>query len=89
MKSFSILMALLVAGSLSAQQRTNDVNARVILFGESVQTSGILLSQGVKDQANYQTGPGIRLMGYGATRPVFVLELGAGRPVFQLGPYGH
>ena len=63
MKSFSILMALLVAGSLSAQQRTNDVNARVILFGESVQTSGILLSQGVKDQANYQTGPGIRLMG--------------------------
>lgn len=63
MKSFSILMALLVAGSLSAQQRTNEVNARVILFGETVQTSGILLAQGVKDQANYQTAPGIRFMG--------------------------
>jgi hypothetical protein len=62
-KSFSILMALLVAGSLSAQQRTNDVSARVILFGESTQTSGIQLAPGVKDQANYQTGPGIRLMG--------------------------
>jgi hypothetical protein len=62
-KSFSILMALLVAGSLSAQQRTNEVNARVILFGETVQTSGILLAQGVKDQADYQTAPGIRLMG--------------------------
>jgi hypothetical protein len=56
-------MALLVAGSLSAQQRTNEVNARVILFGETVQTSGILLAQGVKDQANYQTAPGIRFMG--------------------------
>jgi hypothetical protein len=62
-KSFSILMALLVAGSLSAQQRTNDVSARVILFGETTQTSGIQLAPGVKDQANYQTGPGIRLMG--------------------------
>jgi hypothetical protein len=56
-------MALLVAGSLSAQQRTNDVSARVILFGETTQTSGIQLAPGVKDQANYQTGPGIRLMG--------------------------
>jgi hypothetical protein len=56
-------MALLVAGSLSAEQPANDLKARVILFGESTQTSGILLAQGVKDQANYQTGPGIRLMG--------------------------
>ena len=66
MKSLSILMALLVSGSLFAQQRTNDVNdvnARVILFGETTQTSGIQLAPGVKDQANYQTGPGIRLMG--------------------------
>jgi hypothetical protein len=62
-KSFSILMALLVAGSLSAQQRINDVSARVILFGETTQTSSIQLAPGVKDQANYQTGPGIRLMG--------------------------
>ena len=63
MKSKSILMTLLVAGSLSAQQRVNDFNGRVILFGEAIQTSSILLGQGVKDQANYQTGPGIRLMG--------------------------
>lgn len=63
MKSCSILMALVAAGSLSAQQPINDLKARVILFGESTQTSGILLAQGVKDQANYQTGPGIRLMG--------------------------
>ncbi len=63
MKPFSILMALLVAGSLSAQQRTNEVNARVILFAESIQTSGIQLGPGAKDQANYQTAPGIRLMG--------------------------
>ena len=63
MKSYRILMALLVAGSLSAQQKINDVSARVILFGESTQTSGIQMGPGAKDQANYQTGPGIRLMG--------------------------
>ena len=63
MKPFSILMALLVSGTLFAQQRSNDISARVILFGEAIQTSGILLAPGVKDQANYQTAPGIRLMG--------------------------
>jgi hypothetical protein len=58
----NILMTLLVAGSLSAQER-EEVNARVILFGEAIQTRGILLANGVKDQANWQTGPGIRIMG--------------------------
>jgi hypothetical protein len=56
-------MALVAAGALCAQQPASDLKARVILFGESTQTSGILLAQGVKDQAAYQTGPGIRLMG--------------------------
>jgi hypothetical protein len=62
-KSYCIPMALLVAGTLSAQQKTNDLSARVILFGETTQTSGVQLGPGAKDQANYQTGPGIRLMG--------------------------
>lgn len=63
MKSLSILMALLVSGALSAQSHINEANARVVLFGEGIQTSGILLGQGIKDQANYQTGVGLRIMG--------------------------
>lgn len=78
MKSFSILMVLLVSGSLSAQGRSDEANARVILFGEAIQTSGILLGQGVKDQANYQTGPGIRLMGQTSMDSPWYWEL-AGR----------
>jgi hypothetical protein len=66
-KSIRILMALLVSGTLFAQRPNQrpieEVNARVILFGETIQTAGILLGQGVKDQANFQTGPGLRLMG--------------------------
>jgi len=61
-KFANALMAMLVAGSLSAQS-TDDINGRVILFGEAVQTRGILLASGVTDQANFQTGPGIRFMG--------------------------
>jgi hypothetical protein len=56
-------MALVVSGTLSAQITDSKVNARVILFGEAIQTRSILLAQGVTDQANFQTGPGIRLMG--------------------------
>lgn len=78
MKSFSILMALLVSGSLSAQGRSGEANARVILFGEAVQTRGILLGQGVKDQANVQTGPGIRFMGQTSPDSPWYWEL-AGR----------
>jgi hypothetical protein len=77
-KVLSILMALLVAGSLSAQVRAEEVNARVILFGEAIQTSGILLAQGVKDQANFQTGPGLRLMGQTSQDSAWWWEL-AGR----------
>jgi hypothetical protein len=62
-KFFSILTALVVSGTLSAQITESKVNARVILFGEAIQTGSILLAPGVKDQAGYQTGPGIRLMG--------------------------
>ena len=78
MNSLSIVMALLVSGSIFAQQSTNGVNARVILFGESVPTSGILLASGLKDQASYQTGPGIRLMGQFDSDSPWVWEL-AGR----------
>ena len=64
MKSMSILLTLLVAvGSLAAQGRDEEANARVILFAEASQTSSLLLAQGVKDQANFQTGPGLRIMG--------------------------
>jgi hypothetical protein len=56
-------MALVVSGTLSAQITESKVNARVILFGEAIQTRSILLAQGVTDQANFQTGPGLRLMG--------------------------
>ncbi len=63
MKPQSILMAMLVVGALSAQDSANNLNARVILFGESIQTRGILLGQGVEDQADRQTGPGLRVMG--------------------------
>lgn len=78
MKAFCILMALLVSGTLSAQSPVEEVNARVILFGEAIQTSGVLLAQGVKDQANFQTGPGLRLMGQVAYDSPWYWEL-AGR----------
>ena len=78
MKFLSILMALVAAGALCAQQPANDLKARVILFGESTQTSGIQLAPGVKDQANYQTGPGLRLMGQLDSDSRWVWEL-AGR----------
>src|ERR1035438_10625353 len=71
-------MALVAAGALCAQQPANDLKARVILFGESTQTSGIQLAPGVKDQANYQTGPGLRLMGQLDSDSRWVWEL-AGR----------
>ncbi|MEI6472113.1 MAG: hypothetical protein WCO20_05670 [Holophagaceae bacterium] len=63
MKSLSILMAILVAGALSAQESANNLNARIIIFGESIQTRGVQLGPGVEDQADRQTGPGLRLMG--------------------------
>lgn len=63
MKSLSILAAILATGALCAQEKSEDLTARVILFGEATQTAGILLGQGIKDQANIQTGPGIRIMG--------------------------
>ena len=63
MKSLSILAAILATGALCAQESAEPLNARVILFGETTQTSSILLGQGVKDQAGYQTGAGIRFMG--------------------------
>lgn len=64
MKSLSILAATLATGALCAQVRpADDMTARVILFGESTQTSAIELGQGVKDQAAIQTAPGIRFMG--------------------------
>ena len=63
MKSISILAAILATGGLSAQDSANNLNARVILFGESIQTRGILLGQGVEDKADRQTGPGLRVMG--------------------------
>lgn len=56
-------MALVVSGTLCAQSTESKVSARVILFGEAIQTRSILLAQGISDQANFQTGPGIRLMG--------------------------
>jgi len=56
-------MAILVAGVLSAQGSANNLNARIIIFGESIQTRGIQLGPGVEDQADRQAGPGLRLMG--------------------------
>ena len=63
MKSISILAAILATGALSAQDSSNNLNARIILFAESIQTRGILLGQGVEDKADRQTGPGLRFMG--------------------------
>jgi hypothetical protein len=77
-KSIRILMALLVTGALSAQARPDDANARVILFAEAIQTSGVQLAPGVKDQANIQTGPGLRIMGQVASESPWYWEL-AGR----------
>lgn len=76
MKPISILMALLVSGTLSAQRRVEEVNARVILFGEAIQTSGLQAGVGVKDQANVQTGPGLRLMGQVAGDSPWYWEVG-------------
>mgnify|MGYP001342179048 CR=1 FL=1 len=78
MKFMSIPVAMLVAGALSAQGISSDLNARVIVFGESTQTAGILLGQGIKDQAGYQTGAGIRIMGQVAQDSPWFWEL-AGR----------
>ena len=63
MKPQSILMAMLVTGALSAQDSANNLNARVILFGESIQTRGIQLGPNAEDKADRQTGPGLRFMG--------------------------
>jgi hypothetical protein len=73
-------MALLAAGTLAAQQRSEDANARVILFGEAIQTSGLQLGPGVKDQANYQTGPGLRFMGQIGVDSPWNWELGGRFP---------
>jgi len=79
-KSLSILMALLVAGSLAGQGRIDEVNARVILFGEAIQTAGVMLGPGVKDQANWQTGAGLRFLGQVATDSRWYWELAARFP---------
>ena len=63
MKSISILAAILATGALSAQGRTDELSARVVLFGENTQTSSVQMGPGASDQANRQTGPGIRIMG--------------------------
>ena len=63
MKSISILAAILATGALSAQGRPDELSARVILFGENTQTSSVQMGPGASDQANRQTGPGIRIMG--------------------------
>ena len=63
MKSISILAAILATGALSAQDTSSGLSPRVLLFGESIQTRGILLGQGVEDKADRQTGPGLRVMG--------------------------
>lgn len=77
MKVLSILTALLVSGALAAQGRpADDMNGRVILFGEVAQTSGILLGQDVKDQANRQTAPGLRIMGQFDDNSPWYWELG-------------
>lgn len=63
MKPLIILAVLIATGVLCAQESADSLNARVLLFGETIQTSGVQLGPGVKDQAGYQTGPGIRLIG--------------------------
>lgn len=63
MKPQCLMMAMLVVGALPAQDATNSLNARIIFFGESIQTRGVQLGPGVEDQADRQTGPGLRLMG--------------------------
>lgn len=63
MKYFSLMTLTLAAAALSAQEVSPDLRTRVILFEESVQTRGILLAQGVSDQADRQAGTGLRLMG--------------------------
>lgn len=78
MKSLSILAAILATGALCAQGHPTDLNARVILFGESTQTAAIELGQGVKDQAAIQTGAGIRFMGQATDDSRWFWEL-AGR----------
>ena len=75
MKPRSILIALLVAGGLAAQQPSDGPMARVILFGESIQTRSILLGPGIQDQADRQAGPGIRLMGQFVADSPWVWEL--------------
>lgn len=68
-------MGLLATGLLSAQIHINGAIARVVLFGEAIQTSDILLGQGVKDRANFQTGVGLRLMGQVALDSPWYFEL--------------
>ncbi|GLH73681.1 hypothetical protein GETHLI_21830 [Geothrix limicola] len=77
MKPLSILAAILATGALCAQDKPDDMTARIVIFGEAVQTSGVLLGQGVKDQANFQTGPGLRLMGRTSDESRWYWELAA------------
>lgn len=61
MKASNVLLALSLALPLSAQGRGTEGVGRIILFGEVIQTQGILLGQGIRDQADRQVGPGLRL----------------------------
>ena len=61
MKALIFLLAIALSIPLSAQGRVTEGVGRILLFGEAIQTQGILLGQGIKDQADRQTGFGLRL----------------------------
>ncbi len=79
-KSFSLLVLALAATSLSAQEISDGLRARVILFEESIQTRSLQLAPGVSDQADRQAGTGLRLMGALGDEARWYWELGGRFP---------
>lgn len=80
MKTLPILVATLCCGALSAQEYTQKLDGRVILFGEVVRPAQFTLASvaggDAKDQADAQVSLGVRFIGEIAMAPGFYYELG-------------
>ncbi len=79
MKKISILAALLVVGSLSAQDSPSKMDARVMVFGEVMRPAKLSVDTGastVADQPEFQMGLGLRFMGEIVNAPRWYYELG-------------
>lgn len=79
MKTLPILVATLCCGALSAQEYTQKLDSRIVLFGEVVRPAQFTIASvagDAKDQADPQVSLGVRFIGEIAMAPGFYYELG-------------